>query len=256
MLIATTVVWLTGYFAANDVPATKIAAWVAAQSTFVQFYNPEFMRGFGAGVLNGALWTISVELQFYVLTPVLFFLVNRLRWLAVALFVASIAANLYVRWFLQWDLLWMKLLYVSFLPWIYMFMFGAALAAFQPLGERLLQFNAWFLAVAYVLAMNFVGAYDLNATNGINPVAFVILGLLVLKLAHASLPLPDALTRYVRKEDLSYGLYLYHMPTINLFLVLGLVSGAANVPAVLAVSVLAALFSWYVVERPALRCKR
>jgi len=70
------------------------------------------------------------------------------------------------------------------------------------------------------------------------------------------LPLPESLTRYVRKEDLSYGLYLYHMPTINLFLVLGPANGVANIPAALAVSLLAALFSWYVVERPALRRKR
>ncbi|MEI8021293.1 MAG: acyltransferase, partial [Schlesneria sp.] len=46
--------------------------WIVAQSTFVQVYNPSFMRGFGLGVLNGSLWTIPVELGFYVSLPILY----------------------------------------------------------------------------------------------------------------------------------------------------------------------------------------
>lgn len=39
--------------------------------SFVQFYNPDWLRGFGTGVLNGSLWSIPVELQYYVLLPFL-----------------------------------------------------------------------------------------------------------------------------------------------------------------------------------------
>ena len=46
-------------------------AWLAGQVSFFQFYNPEHFRGFGIGVANGALWTITVELQFYVFVPIL-----------------------------------------------------------------------------------------------------------------------------------------------------------------------------------------
>src|SRR4029079_4132783 len=36
--------------------------WFFAQITFGQFYNPDFLRSYGVGVLNGSLWTIPVEL--------------------------------------------------------------------------------------------------------------------------------------------------------------------------------------------------
>ena len=52
----------------------EFAAWLAAQLTFFQFYNPEFLRTFGVGVMNGSLWTIPVELQFYFLLPFLYLL--------------------------------------------------------------------------------------------------------------------------------------------------------------------------------------
>ncbi len=35
--------------------------WLFAQLTFVQFYNPDFLRSYGVGVINGSLWTIIVD---------------------------------------------------------------------------------------------------------------------------------------------------------------------------------------------------
>ena len=51
----------------------KVIPWLFAQLSFLQFYNPDFLRSFGTGVLNGSLWTISVELEFYILLPLLYF---------------------------------------------------------------------------------------------------------------------------------------------------------------------------------------
>ena len=38
--------------------------WLIGQFSFVQFFNPDFLRPYGTGVLNGSLWTITVELLF------------------------------------------------------------------------------------------------------------------------------------------------------------------------------------------------
>ena len=38
----------------------------------VKTKHPDFLRGYGVGVLNGSLWTIPVELQFYALVPLIY----------------------------------------------------------------------------------------------------------------------------------------------------------------------------------------
>jgi peptidoglycan/LPS O-acetylase OafA/YrhL len=64
-LLSVLAVYLTGYFSSYKGGVSEFFLWILGQISFVQFYNPDFMREFGTGVLNGSLWTISVELQLY-----------------------------------------------------------------------------------------------------------------------------------------------------------------------------------------------
>jgi len=48
------------------------AKWILAQLSVAQFYNPGFMRSYGTGILNASTWTISIELQFYILVPLIY----------------------------------------------------------------------------------------------------------------------------------------------------------------------------------------
>ena len=108
-----------------QVAVGKILVWVLAQATIVQFYNPDFMRTFGAGVLNGVLWTITVELQFYVLAPLLDYLLERKTPILVVFFLVALGTNLYLHHLADGSSIGVKLLYVSFLPWVYMFLLGS-----------------------------------------------------------------------------------------------------------------------------------
>lgn len=254
--VSTIAVVLTGYYQHRDIAPHRFVLWLLGQTTFFQFYNPDFMRAFGVGVLNGALWTISVELQFYALAPVLFLLLEKRPRALAVVFTLSLALNLYLRNFLNWDLLAMKLVYVSSAPWVYIFLLGFLAAYYQPVTERIKRLEYKFLVPAYILSMIFVGSYTMNATNAINPISIAILGVLILKLATTPLPL-SALTRFVAKSDFSYGMYLYHMPVINLLIFFGASSVAGvDVALVFAATIVAAMLSWYLVEKPALRHKR
>lgn len=70
-------IYISGYIYTQEVSLKDFLVWPATSLTFFQFYNPDFLRGFGLGAINGSLWTISVELQFYFFTPFIFLLLNQ-----------------------------------------------------------------------------------------------------------------------------------------------------------------------------------
>lgn len=244
---------LTGYLHGRGVTPIAMARWLLGQVTFVTFYNPPFMRSFGTGVMNGSLWTIAVELQFYVAVPLLYVLLRKGRpaWLPILL--VSLAVNVATRNLLRWDVLAWKLLYVSFLPWIYMFLTGFWVASRRDVQLRLLRLNATAVFVAYALSMLLIGDYAGNAQNGINPVSFALLTVLLLKFAFADF---GRFGRLFMKTDVSYGLYLYHIPVINLLLYTGFLAGRGDFALTVAASVALASLSWWLVEKPALDLKK
>jgi peptidoglycan/LPS O-acetylase OafA/YrhL len=154
-------VWAFGYFDEVAVGAGAFAPWALAQLSIVQFYNPGFMRDYGVGVLNGSLWTISVELQFYLLVPVLFFFFRRSVALAVAIFGLFVAVNLTQSLVVQpvyGASIHALLLSVTFLPWIAMFMLGFSVHAWWPRLQGLFvgRFWIWLGIYAVLIAVGIV----------------------------------------------------------------------------------------------------
>lgn len=43
----------------------KMGLFAFGQATIFQFWTPAFLRGYGCGTPNGALWTITVLIEFY-----------------------------------------------------------------------------------------------------------------------------------------------------------------------------------------------
>lgn len=256
VLVATGAVLASGYLAGRDVAPARFLAWMLAQASIVQFYNPEFMRQFGAGVLNGALWTITVELQFYLLVPLLFALLRRARAAFGVLLLLSVGLNLVLHHGPYENSMLHKLVYVTFLPWVYIFMLGFVVACHRQLLEQVRRVPYWLLVPAYLAATHLIGSYKVNASNAINPVAVLLLAMLVLKFGTARLQLPPRLAGLVRRTDFSYGLYLYHMPVINVLLYAALFPARLNLLLALLVSAALAIASWYAIEQPALRRKQ
>jgi peptidoglycan/LPS O-acetylase OafA/YrhL len=256
--LSTLIVVLSGYLSDRSFSPLHFAAWLLGQSSIFQFYNPTFMRGFGVGVLNGALWTISVELQFYLLTPFLFWLIAKRNAALYLLIGASLATNMFLRVHYDWSDLRVKLASVSFLPWVYMYLLGMLVSSRKASVESLLaRVPLWLIASAYVASMLLIGSYADNASNAINPVSTVLIAMLLFTVAKRDLRLPQFLAGFVRRNDLSYGIYLYHMPMINIVLYRALMPHAplSRLAIVLVASVILAGLSWFLLERRALVLK-
>jgi peptidoglycan/LPS O-acetylase OafA/YrhL len=252
---------LTGYFRAAPVPWTQWLPWAVAQLSVAQFYNPDFMRHFGVGVLNGSMWTITVELQFYALVPVLYALLrraatvrgaNQLLFACMALF--WVCNLLYVTDSAHRAHAWYKLLGVTFVPWLYMFLVGVF---FQRNCERLVPWmqGRWVLTLLAYCVLAWLGNSCLRLNLGNTLSLPLFLGLALTTFA-AAFTRPQVSEHLLRRNDISYGVYIYHMPSVNLLVALGLMGSAIGFPLALAVTAVCASLSWFLVEKPALRWKR
>ena len=243
--------------------------WTTGQLTIAQFFNPDALRTFGVGVLNGSLWTIPVEVEFYILLPLVYRLCvrGRSRTASTAI-LGAVALSSFAVWCLWQQRLAIgdvrtKLLQVTLAPHLFMFLLGmmlqrnwdrlaplfegrAALWLGAYLGERAIERAVWG-SPASVLAAG--AAYSALASAA----WFGLLALVVVSVAHTW---RGASQRTLRGHDISYGIYIYHMLVVNLFVQLHLIGSSVALASVIAVTIGAATASWICVERPALRLKQ
>lgn len=236
----------------------RMGAWLLGQVTVLPIYNPEFLRGFGVGDPNGALWTIPVEIQFYIFVP-LFFGVwfalagDGLKKLLTVLAIFIVGSFAIYTWYMAADRtpLVMQVFYISLLPHLWMFLFGAVAHVAWSYIRHVLEGKALLWALAYGA---FIALDVASSISWAGPFAQkVLLALLVLSSAFT---LPKLAHIILRRADVSYGLYLYHMPVINTFVELGKTGSWLLCVAAWGVSVCLAVASWFGVERPALQLKR
>ena len=237
--------------------------WLLSQITIAPFYNPEALRDFGVGVMNGSLWTIPVELQFYISLPFVLFsarkLQNRFGIAAAssfvgALLVASLLSPLLVTAPLSQGgsapaigTLAQKLFYVSLPPYLVQFLCGTILIVpFIYWGQR----RASYVFIG--LGLLVWGAQSLTGLSGPQNTLLVDLQRALLVIGIGLLPMPFNLP-----GDLSYGIYLWHMPIINVMIVSSALDTTTHQLAVfLAILLSFAALSWFCIESPALKKAR
>lgn len=244
---------LTGYWNNHDLQPGQFLAWVASSLTCFQFWNPDSLRGYGTGVVNGSLWTISVELQFYAITPLLHRVICAGGWKPWLMLGVLVFANAFATHGGGGEGVAWKLFKVSFAPWLGMFMFGAMVGARDGLRAFILGWHplAWlggYVACYWMLGMQ----WGLGSGNGMNFPSFVMLACTVLGLAYWR---PTLSWRTLKGNDISYGLYIYHMPIANLLLVFGMRGTVLGFALAVALSLIFAASSWFFLEKRALGLK-
>ncbi|MEO8145274.1 MAG: acyltransferase, partial [Betaproteobacteria bacterium] len=232
-----------GYFSSMD-----FAKYVAANLAFLNFLAPT-LPGVFAGQpyeeVNGALWTLKIEVMYYLFVPVLAWLLARFgRWRALgALYLLSVAysvaaGHMHVR---TGDPFWLQLQRQLPGQLVY-FLVGIG---FYLLRDRVT--GRWLTLLAAAAAM-----FVLVAISQSPPLAMLVeplaLGICVI---YAAVALPH-LGNVARFGDLSYGVYILHFPTIQVLVAAGLFASApwASFAAAAALVLLMAFLSWHLVEKP------
>ena len=227
-----------------------IMKYLAANLSTLNFLYPSLPGVFADNytpVINGALWTIKVEIGFYCLVPLLFWGTHK-----VSLWHCAAAMILI-------GFLWQQALAA--------FAGQSGIALHPSLGHQLpgqLQFfgagllvycwswlgrptkTQWLALVTVVVAVIAIG-------QGVNLLKLGVLLLAILLTIRAP-SVPGQLSRF----DVSYGIYLCHFPAIQLFVATGLSAAMGHLFLffILLLAVAYGAASWQLIERPALSLAR
>jgi peptidoglycan/LPS O-acetylase OafA/YrhL len=206
-----------------------------------------------------------VELQFYAFVPLFCMLGKRLggtgKLLTGLLFIVSFASYCVMDHQVNGPggftgaAMAFKLLHVTLVPHLWMFMLGIFLHRnFETLRAWLEGRFVWYLA-AYALIVaalhTIVPFRSLFYYIGYLP-SRALLALAVISAAYTARSLS---TKLLRGTDISYGTYLYHSVVINVFVELGWLGSLHAVIWIFCVSIAIALASWHGIEKPALARK-
>lgn len=226
---------------------SEIAGYIGANLVFLNFLQPELPGLFESQrlpIVNGALWTLKIEVMFYLIVPVLAWgltQLGRLWWLAIAALVLAAFA-------------WREAVFATGHPWSeqvarqlpgQMMYFAAGMAMWR----------LWPRLHAHSRVMLLIGAVSLTLSLLVPQLdALRVLGLFGLIAGAAFMPGPAL--NAARWGDVSYGVYIVHFPVVQglvaggVFSTLGF-AGGLTVSTILVFAL--SYLLWWWVEKPALR---
>ena len=242
-------VFQSGYFNNLNIEFFSIIRWIFSQLTILQFYNPEFFRNYGVGVINGSLWTISVEIQLYLLTPIIYLIIKKNNIIMILLILIILLFLNILNIYNPFDTIYHKLYFVSFLPWALIFFFGILANKYFSLFQNLRKVPLLFFLLIYVIFYFFTK--DLGWGNQINFFSLILLIFLIIKIAYS---LPHLSNLILKKIDISYGIYILHMPVVN-YLIYKNISGYSGAVLALLATIILSLFLWFFLEKKILNLK-
>ena len=228
--------------------------YLVTQFFGLNFYTGDWLRGYGVGTPNGVLWTIGVQVQFFLLAPVLYKLLHKLQLKGSAVLIGiltllSIAIEKCAGLLPE---ICYKLIGVTVVPYLYFLVLGMAGWCFRNQIIPALQKLRWVILPIFILwklsenHLQFPHIFD-----GVmyNTVTTLLTALLIFGFGFSF--------KWRMKQDLTYGFYLYHMVFINIAIHLGYktlgfdLQSAVVMLTITVLPILAAWLSQKLIENPA-----
>jgi peptidoglycan/LPS O-acetylase OafA/YrhL len=231
--------------------------WLLSQM-FGLIYTPYFLADFGFGSYNGSLWTISVELQFYVMLPIVYALMNRVKRsnnMLFALFFLFVIIAFAVKFFLpglssEHETRFEKLLRYSFVPHFYLFLAGVIMQRLQFYKSDWIHGKGLYWIAGYVAVQSLVSLSEIPALS--------VLSLLLLTVCAISVAYTGGgfAHKLLKGNDISYGVYIYHGLILSLLVYLKFFTSPLYIVVVLVGGLVLGYLSWIFVEKPFLLKKK
>jgi peptidoglycan/LPS O-acetylase OafA/YrhL len=149
------------------------------------------------------------------------------------------------------ETLFMKLLSVSILPYLYCFLIGSMIYLFWNKIKMVIEGKAIYWLLTYFF-FNII--FEVKPTY--TPINKELVSNLVLSFTTISLAftLPK-LSRFLKGNDISYGMYIYHMLVINTLISFGYLGDIKYLFITIIITIAISSLSWFLIENKALQLK-
>jgi peptidoglycan/LPS O-acetylase OafA/YrhL len=240
----------------KSLASVTILKWIITQITVFQFWTPDVLRVWGVGTPNGSLWTIPVEIQFYLLLPILIFTLTKIKLIYkfTILIILSIGANIILRKLELKDTenILVKLFGVSIFPYLSYFLIGSILSLKWQYVKRIIEGKAIVWIITFFVFIYIFKVYpEYKPINFYGFIVNILLSICTISFTH-SMP---RLSNILRGHDISYGIYIYHLLVLNTFVHLGYTKNLTYLILSLVITIALAIFSWTIIEKKALSYK-
>lgn len=190
----------------------QFGLFIFTQCTFFQFWTPDCLRAYGCGCPNGALWTIVVLIQYYI---VAYFIYKLLHGRNMRMWILSIIASVGLSCItplidVRVPVTIAKLYHQTLFPYLWMFLIPSIVAERKDDFLPMMKKHWWVFGIIALVVM--YSGYDLKASYGFLQTTALFFGLTGFAYVAPCLNV---------KTDISYGVYIYHMTFVNAFIALG-----------------------------------
>ncbi len=199
------------------------------------------------GVPNPSLQTISIEIQWYILAPCLFFLLQKLNNVSkVVVFVVLILMSCLLC--VEGESFASILFRLSIFNNLFYFIAGAMIYYFWNNVKVCLEGKFIIYLIIYV----FICLLPID-NMFVKILSKFLLAAVTISAAFSYKTISNVL---LRSHDISYGMYIYNMLVVNVFISLNFRNDVKYLFLALFLNIVLAFISWFLIERKFLRLKK